>query len=185
MRYWIDTEFIEDGHTIDLISIGIVAQDGRELYAENGECDYSRANEWVRRKVLPYVGQGPNPEASRATRAGLAQLVRDFCDPDQYGKPEFWGYHSGYDWVVLCQLFGSMKSLPRGWPKYCRDLRQWRDELGVIKLPSQRIKGEHHALDDARWARHAWEFLADLRISRGWGKTRRRTLSPTPQPPTP
>jgi hypothetical protein len=39
MRYWLDTEFIEDGHTIDLISIGIVAEDGRELYAENMECD--------------------------------------------------------------------------------------------------------------------------------------------------
>jgi hypothetical protein len=30
MRYWLDTEFIEDGKTIDLISIGIVAEDGRE-----------------------------------------------------------------------------------------------------------------------------------------------------------
>lgn len=33
MRFWYDTEFIEDGKTIDLISIGIVAEDGREYYA--------------------------------------------------------------------------------------------------------------------------------------------------------
>jgi len=37
MRYWYDTEFIEDGSTIDLISIGIVAEDGREYYAISTE----------------------------------------------------------------------------------------------------------------------------------------------------
>lgn len=35
MRYFFDTEFYEDGKTIDLVSIGIVAEDGRELYAVN------------------------------------------------------------------------------------------------------------------------------------------------------
>ena len=33
MKYWIDTEFIARPFTIDLISIGVVA-DGREFYAE-------------------------------------------------------------------------------------------------------------------------------------------------------
>ena len=31
MRYFYDTEFIEDGTTIELVSIGVVAEDGREL----------------------------------------------------------------------------------------------------------------------------------------------------------
>jgi hypothetical protein len=48
MLYWLDTEFIEDGVTIDLISIGIVAEDGRELYLLNWECDYSKASDWVK-----------------------------------------------------------------------------------------------------------------------------------------
>jgi hypothetical protein len=30
MRFWFDTEFIEDGKTIDLMSIGVVAEDGRK-----------------------------------------------------------------------------------------------------------------------------------------------------------
>ena len=34
MKYWMDTEFIERPYTIDLISIGLVAEDGREFYAE-------------------------------------------------------------------------------------------------------------------------------------------------------
>ena len=33
MRIFYDTEFLEDGKTIDLISIGMVAEDGREYYA--------------------------------------------------------------------------------------------------------------------------------------------------------
>ena len=33
MKYFYDTEFIDDGHTINLISIGIVAEDGHEYYA--------------------------------------------------------------------------------------------------------------------------------------------------------
>ena len=46
MRYYLDTEFIEDGKTIDLISIGLVSEDGREYYAINYNCDFSKASEW-------------------------------------------------------------------------------------------------------------------------------------------
>ena len=40
MKYTYDTEFHENGRTIDFISIGIVCEDGREYYAENSECDF-------------------------------------------------------------------------------------------------------------------------------------------------
>lgn len=53
MRYFYDTEFIEDGHTIELISIGVVAEDGREYYAVSTEFDPERAGSWVRTHVLP------------------------------------------------------------------------------------------------------------------------------------
>ena len=31
MKYWMDTEFITAPYSIDLISVGLVAEDGREL----------------------------------------------------------------------------------------------------------------------------------------------------------
>ena len=37
MSYFLDTEFIERPSTIELISIGLAAEDGRELYLENVE----------------------------------------------------------------------------------------------------------------------------------------------------
>ncbi|HET7322728.1 MAG TPA: hypothetical protein VFJ06_00160 [Halococcus sp.] len=33
VRFFYDTEFIDNGRIIDLISIGVVAEDGREFYA--------------------------------------------------------------------------------------------------------------------------------------------------------
>jgi hypothetical protein len=170
MRYWLDTEFIESGsyQPIDLLSIGIVAEDGREFYAENTDADLSKANDWVRANVLPqlvHFGHGKHvswddfPSCPRNSRAGIRIAVYEFCDPQRHGKPEFWGYYADYDWVVLCQLFGTMVDLPKGWPMYCRDLKQWADELGNPALPEQ-AKGEHHALADAKWNRQAWEFLA-------------------------
>ena len=47
-RYFYDCEFVEDGRTIDLVSIGMVCDDGREYYAISSEFDASRAGPWVR-----------------------------------------------------------------------------------------------------------------------------------------
>jgi hypothetical protein len=61
MRYYMDCEFIEGFHKpwfgkrrhyIDLISIGIVADDGREYFAISNEYDYKDANAWVRENVI-------------------------------------------------------------------------------------------------------------------------------------
>src|ERR1700761_5160219 len=48
MRYFYDCEFIEDGRTIELVSIGVVDEAGREFYAVSTEFDPSRAIPWVR-----------------------------------------------------------------------------------------------------------------------------------------
>lgn len=153
MKFWFDTEFIEDGKTIDLISIGLVAEDGRTLYLESSECNLDRASPWVRENVIPHLVGG----SARADRVQMQTAIRNFVD-DGDGKPEFWAYYADYDWVALCQLFGTMMDLPNGWPMYCRDLKQLCDDLGNPTLPKQ-DSTEHHALADARWTRQAWEFL--------------------------
>lgn len=64
MRFWFDTEFIEDGRTIDLVSIGMVSEDGRKFYAEPAECDLSRASPWVVTNVLPQLHGRKTPPSS-------------------------------------------------------------------------------------------------------------------------
>ena len=167
MRYFFDTEFIEDGKTIDLISIGIVCEDGRELYLGNRECHFDKASQWVRDNVLIPMGfDFPSPGISMRpidpyfwfTRKDIGLRVRSFCSPELYGKPEFWAYYADYDWVVFCQLFGTMMDLPDGFPMYCRDIKQECDRLGNPRLPEQG-EGEHNAISDARWNKEAYEFL--------------------------
>ena len=156
MRYWFDTEFIEDGKTIDLISIGIVSEDDRKLYMISSEFKERKANDWVRDNVLSHL---PLPEHKiRYSKKNIAEEVEKFIGND---KPEIWAYYADYDWVVLCQLFGTMMDLPRGWPMYCRDIKQWCDQLGNPKLPEQEF-AKHHALNDAEWNKKAWEFLNNL-----------------------
>lgn len=155
MKYWFDTEFIEDGKTIDLMSIGIVSEDGREYYAEPAECDLNRANPWVAKNVIPHLTANVKP------RAQIASEIRDFVLEGEIKdgeKPEFWAYYADYDWVALCQLFGTMMELPKGWPMYCRDVKQLCDSLGNPPLPAQSTT-EHHALSDARWTMAMWFHL--------------------------
>lgn len=172
MKYWYDTEFIEDGKTIDLISIGIVAEDSREYYAISTEFKPKKANNWVKENVLIHLPpRNPNPayESPRIChearawkkRAQIKSDLLEFCDVKKYGAAEFWGYYSAYDHVALCQIFGTMMDLPPGWPYYTRDLRQWADSLGILQPLDQLVptKAEHHALADARWNREVYEYL--------------------------
>lgn len=150
MRIWFDTEFIEDGKTIDLLSIGLVAEDGRTYYAETNDWIPGKASQWVKDNVLPHMQGG---EAIKP-RDVIAREIEAFAGE----RPEFWAYYADYDWVALCQLYGTMMQLPDGWPKYCRDLKQVCDAVGNPKLPPQETQ-EHHALADAAWAKRAWDWL--------------------------
>ena len=154
MPYFVDCEFIEDGHTIDLLSIGVACGDGRELYLENGQADWSKANLWVQENVLPHLTGVGKP------RWRIGHDLRAFVGDD---IPEFWSWCGAYDWVAICQLYGAMVDKPAGWPNYCRDLQQEMDRLGVTddQLPAH--PGDaHNALADARWHRHIWLYLAAM-----------------------
>lgn len=148
MKIWFDTEFIEDGRTIDLISIGMIREDGVCYYAESSDCDLSRAGEWVQKNVLPHL------TGSRRTRVEIRDDILQFCGQ----RPEFWAYYADYDWVALCQLFGTMMDLPHHWPMFCRDVKQLCVDKGNPPLPKD-TGIAHNALSDAKWAKQAWEFL--------------------------
>lgn len=153
MRFWFDTEFIEDGKTIELLSIGIVAEDGREYYAEPKETDRSRACDWVKANVIPRLSTG----VFLRPRTQIAQEITAFAGD----KPQFWAYFGAYDWVALCRLYGRLVDLPKGWPMWCRDLRQLREFCGNPRLPAK-PDNLHNALADARWTRDAWRSLIEL-----------------------
>lgn len=158
MRFWFDTEFYENGLTIELISIGVVSEYGRTYYAETPEARRLAAmTPWLSANVGPHLTQDDRHKYERWQIADA--LVRFMGE-----KPEIWAYCADYDWVALCQLFGTMMELPDGWPMYCRDVKQLCDMHGNLKLPEQTSQ-EHHALADAKWTREAWLFLNGLLVA--------------------
>ncbi|MCV7195807.1 polyadenylate-specific 3'-exoribonuclease AS [Mycobacterium angelicum] len=150
MRYFYDTEFIEDGSTIELISIGVAAEDGREYYAVSTEFDPERAGSWVRAHVLPKLP----PPASQLWRP--RRQIRDdletFFGVSTAGDTdpiELWAWVGAYDHVALCQLWGPMPHLPRSIPRFTREVRQLWEDRGRPRLPP-RPRDVHDALVDAR-----------------------------------
>lgn len=259
MDYFFDTEFLEGKQdkrflgikygetkpTIDLISIGIVCEDGREYYAiskdfnlyeawnrHEDKIDIMSGNArnlfpegrkykeyWMRENVLKSIfyelvskyalledkaiqlrstsGYNPpykfdyktlkklillfgktNKEITEEIKLFTMQYSSDI--KTIWDKPKFYAYYADYDWVVFCQLFGTMMDLPNYYPMYCNDLKQTYDEkekrqlldykhLGDnapklkqhVEYPEQ--ENEHNALDDARWNLRLYNFLKRIR----------------------
>lgn len=181
-KFFIDAEFIDDGRTLDLISLGVVCEDGREFYAQNADCNLYSAD-WVRANVFPHLTNIAG--AMRFDSAALSadgpsimvvkepappwfyrrQIAERLCDFVGDSTPEWWGSCSAYDHVALSQLFGPMVNLPKGWPYLTKDVQQWAEQLGLPRdwddsLPH--VGTAHNALDDARWTRAAFEYLAGV-----------------------
>jgi len=192
-------------NTIELISIGIVNEKNDNYYAISKDFDVEEAwdNKWLRDNVLfpiynelaakrvedrklkvkddmtfnlnwttfliSFFGKS-NEEIAKE----IQEFVLNYSDKDI----NFYAYYADYDWVVFCWLFGRMIDLPKGFPMYCRDLKQEFDEkwpdgkmylknmdtsISVkshFKYPKQ--KNEHNALDDAKWNLKLKRFIDSL-----------------------
>lgn len=232
--------------TIDLISIGIVCEDGREYYAISKDFNLKEAwgrygiikdfgkpqglgdkkVHWIRENVLKPIywdmmNMGDPKEFTvkrknefnyknfkrllnkyGKTNKEIAKEIVGFCyemDEPVYhlnnhsnsiipNNIKFHAYYADYDWVAFCWLFGNMINLPKGFPKYCVDLKQIMDEkadklidtvcyntgnhtilsykeaLKEIKNHPKYPKNNnpHHALSDAKFDRNLHNFLNRL-----------------------
>jgi hypothetical protein len=182
-RFWYDCEFLEDGRTIDLISIGIVAEDGREFYRVNADAPWRRIarHEWLMSNVVPHLPGGGTSAPRRIglprmhlidhddpaviPHAQIAEEVRAFLlGPDARGRAvgergiELWAWYGAYDHVCLAQLFGPMVNLPPIIPMWTNDLKQEAVRLGDPALPEQ-PHGLHNALEDARFLKRRYDWL--------------------------
>lgn len=154
MRYFYDTEFIEDGKTIELISIGVVAEDGREFYAVSNEFDMRKANKWVRENVIPKL---PNPsDACWISKKQIRENLEIFFSWDK--NIELWAWVGAYDHVVLCQLWGDMTKLPSYMPRFTNELKQLWIANNKPLLPKV-DDSVHSALADAKTNFRRWEII--------------------------
>jgi hypothetical protein len=156
VRFFYDCEFIEDGRTIELVSIGVVDESGREFYAVSTEFDPSRAIDWVRRNVLDKLPPPADP-AWRSLERIRTDLLAYLVEPGE--QIELWAWMAAYDHVALCQLWGDMRALPRSIPRFTHELRQHWESAGCPPLPAA-PPDQHDALADARHNLARWRSLS-------------------------
>jgi len=158
VRFYYDCEFLEDGRTIDLISIGIVNDRGDQYYAVDLDAPWRRIRKhpWLVENVLPSLPHTPDGQLDEFNpvfreRHIIAEQVHQFLTGP--GEPvELWAWYGAYDHVALCQLYGTMNDHPNGIPMWTNDLQQEAHRLGVD--PEQILppaKDQHNALADAEW----------------------------------
>jgi hypothetical protein len=185
-----DTEFLETGSSIDLISIGLVAETGEELYcvvADDDLMDRIARHPWLNKHVMPSLpvtinydrfhidGHGDHPVSSWKwdldhadwpdvlPRSVIADKVRQFIR--SFPDPQLWAWYGAYDHVALCWLWGRMIDLPTGIPMWTNDIQQEAQRLGDPRMPEQPA-GEHNALEDARFNLVRHQHLIKLEAAR-------------------
>lgn len=182
-RYFYDTEFLEDGRTIELISIGIVADDGREFYAVSEEADRSPLSDaiarhpWLMANVVPHLPLKPgftqlmpkgkypgsfildDTDNAVMPRRMIRNAVREFLNQGP-GRVELWADYAAYDHVALCQLFGTMMQLPANIPMFTNDIQQLWHIADRPDLPPGPTDDAHNALADARHAKACYDAIS-------------------------
>ena len=158
MRYFDDLEFGDTAREVTLVSVGVVAEDGREFYAVSSEFDPLAVHPWVRDNVLPQLP----PASTWQPRTTIRDALLAFLGQE----PVLWAWYGAYDHAALCQLWGAMPELPRAIPRFTMDVRQLWEHLGRPPLPVQE-SGLHDALADARHCKVKWEALAERAYALG------------------
>lgn len=151
VKYFIDTEYIDREQIIDLISLGVVAEDGREFYAISTEFDPAHANTFVRTVVIPQLEPPQHP--AWMSRAEMKDRLVEFVGADE---PRFWSYAAApWDWMAVAQLFPVAERVPDGWLYTAYDVLL-PIEMAGVRVGDPRLPppppNVHHALADARWA---------------------------------
>ncbi|MEO8119745.1 MAG: hypothetical protein ABI606_10535 [Rhodoferax sp.] len=95
MLIFLDTEFTKF-NCPDLISIGLVAEDGREFYAERTDYHRDDCSKFVRETVLPLLGRVPGAACSRSE---LTDRVREWFG--QLPEPATIIFDFETDWLLL------------------------------------------------------------------------------------
>lgn len=173
MRVYYDCEFLEDGYTVDLISIGMVREDGKEFYAVSNEFDKRRVaeNDWLMENVMSSIDHTTSLEFDTLLSKPYKWLT--LTDPAAMSRddikynilyfisdiwPSFWAWYGAYDHVALCQLFGRMIDLPNRMPMFTCDIKQLHKQAGSPSMPEQ-PEGKHNALEDAKFNIVRYDYL--------------------------
>ena len=139
MRLFLDCEFTQRSAAAKLISLALVAEDGREFYAELidtwREADCS---DFAIKIVLPQLWGGSYALPIIGARSALFDFLTSFDEALESVTDA-----AQYDWELFCELaYDDGK-----WP---RNVRNHPIDANTLKLMNDGVLLPHHALLDAR-----------------------------------
>jgi len=121
MKVFFDTEFTGLHQNTTLISIGLIAEDGRTFYAEFTDYDKSQVDDWIQNNVIANLIVHPDREFYQrvtdrdAIYKGPSNFIRSVLEDwlEQFEQVEMWSDCLSYDWVLFNQLFGHAFNIPK------------------------------------------------------------------------
>lgn len=162
MNLYFDTEFtsLNDKEMRGLISLGCIAQNGREFYAELTDTwDESLCSPFVIETVLPLLDGGEYQMTVEQFAARFKAWIEELSDKEVILRSDA----PNIDWQFIEEVFNV-----HGWPRNLRrkcgsisfeDHRQHHRYLaGLQNFWKDNMAKQHHALVDARSLRFAWKY---------------------------
>jgi hypothetical protein len=155
---FLDCEFT-DFINIDLVSIGLVCEDGREFYAERTDFRHDECSDFVRTAVLPLLGKVPNAQMTREEltlklRSWFAELPEVVIACDSNHDRDLFADALDYELVPNVVGWLNLNELPD------TDAKIFNQAAATYH--DQPDHPWHHALHDARAHRAGW--LAATRL---------------------
>ena len=159
MRLYIDTEFTDFPDLIcDLISIGIVDENGREFYAELTDYRDEACSSFVRANILPLLGK--HIPTIKGARFSVAKHLNEWLEPYRNDCVVCFDYNT--DWYLMQDMLSLLPE--EDIPNYITTKNIWSH---INKLKQDHFWAEkeligwkrHHSLWDAHANRFAHTLL--------------------------
>ncbi len=177
-KVFFDCEFTGLQQNTTLISLGCVAEDGREFYAEFTDYDRKQINPWLEENVIEHLtyrgmAQVEWSDGGRMVmkddRHSIAAALQTWLS--QFDHVEMWSDVLAYDWMLFCELFDApdtAERLPRNVYYIPFDIatlmkiKNVDPDISREELSGIENLAKHNALDDARIIKACYEKLIAL-----------------------
>lgn len=177
MNVYFDTEFTGLHKGTTLISIGLIASNGKKFYAEIVDYDRSQVNDWIKENVINnlWAVSKTIDECSKfeyyhlGTKEQIAQKLKEWFL--EFDSIQLISDVAHFDMVLLIDLFGGAFDLPKNVNPSCHDINQDIAKfLGVTEREAFDVSREcflgiclssekHNALYDAEIIKEIYEFI--------------------------
>lgn len=171
MKVFFDTEFTGLHKNTTLISIGLIAEDGRKFYAEFNDYDKSQIDGWLQENVIENLrfDDRPDWEFDPWFHWGDTTFVKNALQKwlAQFDKVEMWSDCLAYDWVLFNNIFGHAFSIPDNVYYIPFDICTLFKIKGIdTDISREKFSGfegdKHNSLYDAEVIKACYEKLVSL-----------------------